>query len=104
MSERTEKLVAGHYLLAVQGLAMMRSLQAALPTLPARVEDMRTILEGLDSTATVFEHGSMAYGAPSEPETAWAAAAHDVEWLQEQEEFLELAADSDSEALDSIDD
>lgn len=61
-------------------------------------------VEFANDIATTFEHGSMAYGSPSDPETAWATAAHDVEWLREQEEFLELAADSDSETLDSIDD
>lgn len=48
MGERRETLVMAHYLLAVQGQAMMRSIQGRLGALPARAHDMRTILDGLD--------------------------------------------------------
>jgi ubiquinone/menaquinone biosynthesis C-methylase UbiE len=48
MSERRETLVWGHYLLAVQGLAMVRALQSRLPSLPERARDVRAIADGLD--------------------------------------------------------
>jgi hypothetical protein len=60
MPKRTDTLRAGEYYIAIEGLAMMRSIIADTPRTRRRMDDVRRIIERFDQFPQSLEFGRSA--------------------------------------------